>query len=139
MNRLYVVEPTPSVTGSSADHRLPLRASEVELFARALAGKLGIGGAVTLQGEAAKWLDVVAADLQKEHTALRWWSLASINRPRYMRWRSAINAKLGNVGSTLYYTEPVEAEPAGNAESLRDLCSAISHGKVDQLLILGVI
>ena len=27
MNRLYVVEPTPTVTGSSADHRLPLRAS----------------------------------------------------------------------------------------------------------------
>src|SRR5438309_2335608 len=40
MNRLYVVEPTPSVTGASADHRLPLRASEVGLFARALATKL---------------------------------------------------------------------------------------------------
>src|SRR5438309_1635441 len=38
MSRLYAVEPTPSVTGATADHRLPLRASEVELFARALAG-----------------------------------------------------------------------------------------------------
>src|SRR5580704_5682329 len=44
MNRLYVVEPTPSVTGATADHRLPLRASEVELFSRALAAKLGVGG-----------------------------------------------------------------------------------------------
>src|SRR5947207_3347262 len=40
MNRLYVVEPTPSVTGATADHRLPLRASEVELFARALVAKI---------------------------------------------------------------------------------------------------
>ncbi|HKE07978.1 MAG TPA: TAT-variant-translocated molybdopterin oxidoreductase, partial [Candidatus Acidoferrum sp.] len=54
LNRLYVVEPTPSVTGSNADHRLPLRASDMELFARALAGKLGIGPAVALQGDAEK-------------------------------------------------------------------------------------
>src|SRR5260221_605785 len=39
MNRLYVVEPTPSVTGSSADHRLPLRFLEVQQFARALEAK----------------------------------------------------------------------------------------------------
>ena len=48
MNRLYAVEPTPSVTGSAADHRLPLRASEMELFARAIAAKAGswrLGGA----------------------------------------------------------------------------------------------
>ena len=49
LNRLYVVEPTPSVTGSSADHRLPLRASEVEVFARALAAKLGIGTGAALR------------------------------------------------------------------------------------------
>ena len=36
MNRLYVVESTPSSTGAKADHRLPVQAGEVESFARAL-------------------------------------------------------------------------------------------------------
>lgn len=42
MNRLYVVESTPTITGVAADHRLPLRASEIETFARALAQELGV-------------------------------------------------------------------------------------------------
>src|SRR5258708_8124117 len=37
MNRLYVVESTPSSTGAKADHRFPVRASEVEVLARDLA------------------------------------------------------------------------------------------------------
>ena len=41
MNRLYVVESTPSSTGALADHRLPLRSSDVETLARALAGPAG--------------------------------------------------------------------------------------------------
>jgi MoCo/4Fe-4S cofactor protein with predicted Tat translocation signal len=136
LNRLYVVEPTPSVTGSSADHRLPLRASDLELFARALAGKLGLGVATSLQGEAAKWLDTVVTDLQKEHGAAL--VVAGEHQPAAVHALAhEINAKLGSVGNTLYYTEPVEAEPAGNAESLRELCADISHGKVDLLLILG--
>src|SRR5260370_41254233 len=69
MNRLYVVEPTPIVTGAYADHRLPLRASEVELFARALAVKLGLGGSVTLPPGALKWLGAGGKDLQKHQGA----------------------------------------------------------------------
>src|SRR5207244_11568792 len=42
MNRLYVVEPMPTPTGTKADHRLPLRASDVEEFAWGLAAALGI-------------------------------------------------------------------------------------------------
>src|SRR5436309_7700115 len=57
MNRLYVVEPTPSVTGATADHRLPLRASDVEGFARALAAELGLGGSAVPPAGAEKWLD----------------------------------------------------------------------------------
>jgi hypothetical protein len=41
LNRLYAVESTPTNTGTKADHRLPLRASDIEAFARAVAGRLG--------------------------------------------------------------------------------------------------
>src|SRR5919197_1073414 len=44
MNRLYVIESTPTLTGAKADHRLALRASEIEGFARALASAVGAGG-----------------------------------------------------------------------------------------------
>ena len=37
MNRLYVVESTPSGTGALADHRLPLRPGLIKDFAKALA------------------------------------------------------------------------------------------------------
>ncbi len=136
LNRLYVVEPTPSVTGSNADHRLPLRASDMELFARALAGKLGIGPAVALQGEAEKWLETVAKDLQASHGASL--VIAGEYQPAVVHALAhAINASLGNVGTTVYYTEPVDAEPTNNLESLRDLCVDMNAGKVDLLLILG--
>jgi MoCo/4Fe-4S cofactor protein with predicted Tat translocation signal len=136
MNRLYVVEPTPSVTGSSADHRLPLRVSEIEQFARALAAKLGLGGNGTLSGAAQKWLDGVAKDLQGhrgsslviagEHQSAEVHALAHV-----------INAALSNQGNTLYYTEPVEANPVNHLQSLRDLCADMDAGKVDTLVILG--
>ena len=44
MNRLYVAEAMPSTTGAAADHRLPVRAGEMERFARALAAELGVAG-----------------------------------------------------------------------------------------------
>jgi len=135
MNRLYVVEPTPSVTGSSADHRLPLRSSDIELFARALAGKLGVGSAVTISGEAAQWVETVAKELQKERgTSL---VVAGEYQPAAVHALAhAMNATLGNVGNTLYYTEPLGGD-AGNLESLRELCAEMDAGKVDLLLILG--
>jgi MoCo/4Fe-4S cofactor protein with predicted Tat translocation signal len=136
MNRLYVVEPTPSVTGSSADHRLPLRASEVEQFARALAAKLGLGGSGTLSPAAEKWLNGVAKDLQGHRGS----SLVIAGEQQSAEVHAlahAINAGLSNAGNTLYYTEPVEGNPVNNLESLRELCADMDAGKVDTLIILG--
>jgi MoCo/4Fe-4S cofactor protein with predicted Tat translocation signal len=136
MNRLYVVEPTPTVTGSSADHRLPLRASEIEAFARALAGKLGLGGSGTLPPAAEKWLDVLARDLQSYRGSSL--VVAGEHQPAEVHALvHAINAALDNVGNTLYYIGPVEANPVNHLESLRELCADMDAGKVDTLLILG--
>jgi len=137
MNRLYVVEPTPSVTGATADHRLPLRASQVELFARALAAKLGLGGSASLPPAAEKWLDAVAADLQKHHGSSL--VVAGEQQPAEVHALAlAINAALGNAGSTLYYTEPVEINPTNHLESFTELCADMAAGKVDTLIIIGV-
>jgi MoCo/4Fe-4S cofactor protein with predicted Tat translocation signal len=137
MNRLYVVEPTPSVTGATADHRWPLRSSEVEIFARALAGKLGLGGSAATPQGAEKWLDAVAKDLQKHKgTSL---VVAGEQQPAEIHALAhAINATLGNVGTTLYYTETVEAHAVNHLDSLRELCADIEADKVETLLILGV-
>jgi MoCo/4Fe-4S cofactor protein with predicted Tat translocation signal len=136
MNRLYVVEPTPSVTGSSADHRLPLSFLDVQQFARSLAAKLSLGGSGTLSSPAEKWLDVVVKDLQKNQHR----SLVVAGEQQTAEVHAlvhAINAALGNVGNALYYTEPVEANPVNNLESLRDLCADMDAGKVNTLLILS--
>ncbi len=44
MNRLYVVESTPTTTGMKAEHRLGLRASEIPAFAAELAKAVGVAG-----------------------------------------------------------------------------------------------
>jgi MoCo/4Fe-4S cofactor protein with predicted Tat translocation signal len=137
MNRLYVVEPTPSVTGSSADHRLPLRNAEIEQFARALVAKLGLGGSGKLAPETEKWLDAVVKDLKKYPR--RTLVVAGEQQPAEVHALvQAVNNALGNVGTTLYYTEPVEARPVNHLESLSELCTDIDAGKVSALLILGV-
>ena len=44
---------------------------------------------------------------------------------------------MGNVGKTVFYTEPVDANPVTRDESLHALVEDMRAGKVDLLLILG--
>ena len=48
-----------------------------------------------------------------------------------------MNQALGNAGKTVVYTQPVEAEPVNQLESLRDLVADMNAGRVDLLLIVG--
>jgi len=48
-----------------------------------------------------------------------------------------MNEALGNVGKTVSYSEPVDANPVNRGESLKALVDDIRGGKVDLLLILG--
>ena len=65
MNRLYVIEATPSVTGSMADHRLPLRPSEIPHFTGAIAAKIGLSVQSSTDAQRSQWIDALVRDLQK--------------------------------------------------------------------------
>jgi len=60
MNRLYVVESTATITGAMADHRVPVRASQIEAVARVIAEKLsGWSGTALPANVPAAWIDAV--------------------------------------------------------------------------------
>ncbi len=42
MNRLYAVETMPTPTGARADHRLPVKPSDVEQVAREMLARVGV-------------------------------------------------------------------------------------------------
>jgi len=138
MNRLYVVEPMPTPTGTKADHHFPLRAADVEQFALSLASALGVDtagrkGATT---PADKWITPIVRDLQARRGA----SLVLAGEQQSAAVHAlahAMNAALGNAGKTVFYTDPVEADPADQVASLSDLVKDLDAGAVDLLLILG--
>ena len=136
MSRLYAVECTPSNTGAMADHRLPLRASEIETFTRTLA--LAVRG-VTEAGALlpyAAWLGALARDLLR-HGGRSVAIPGDYQSPGVHLWAHVVNHALGNVGSTVIYTDPVEAEPVDQTASLRELVADMDAGRVEWLIILG--
>ncbi len=139
MNRLYVIESTPTMTGAVADHRLPLRAGQVEGVTRALAQALGIAvepGEVELPENQTAWLAAMARDLQA-HQGSSLILPGAEQPPLVHALAHALNATLNNVGQTVVYSEPVEAKPVDQLESLRDLVEAMAGGQVDLLLSLS--
>ncbi len=137
MNRLYVVESTPSSTGAKADHRLPLRASEVPDFAAAVAAGIGISSRQrTFAGDTAKYLNAVLRDLQG-HGGSSVVIAGDHQPPAVHALAHAINEKLSNVGKTVFYTDPVNANPVNQTDSLKELVADMRGGKVDMLFIFG--
>ncbi|MFI5069587.1 MAG: TAT-variant-translocated molybdopterin oxidoreductase [Terriglobales bacterium] len=138
MSRMYVIESTPSSTGAKADHHLPVRASDIEPFARALVSGLGsAGGGGSLKGGQQKYLDAIVKDLQSHRGSSV--VIAGDHQPPAVHVLvHAINQSLGNVGKTVFYTEPVNANPINQTDSLKDLIADMRAGKVQMLVIAGV-
>ncbi|MGE0703368.1 MAG: TAT-variant-translocated molybdopterin oxidoreductase [Vicinamibacterales bacterium] len=137
MNRLYAIESMPMPTGTIADHRLPLRPSEIEEVARYLAGAVGVAGvSATVSDEVRQWSDVVARDLLAHRGASLIVAGDSLP-PALHALTHAMNAALGNVGQTVVYTDPVEIEPIDQHQSLADLAADMHAGRVDLLVIAG--
>jgi molybdopterin-containing oxidoreductase family iron-sulfur binding subunit len=158
MNRLYMVESNLTSTGAKADHRLALRPSEVEPFARAVARRLAdsladhghgeLKQVVSRMGAADEaeqgvtgaheaWIKAVADDLALPAHRGRSVVIAGDCQPPAVHLLAhALNRALDNVGKTVFHTLPIEVEPTDQVESLRALLADIDAGRVELLLIL---
>ncbi len=147
MNRLYVVESTYTVTGTMADHRLRLPASQVGAYLLALAKELQTTHAAKLKkldavpditpGKTAfpeRWVLAVAKDFA-EHAGK---SLIVVG-PRQPLWvhalAHALNDALGNYAAGL--AEFRDPPPGLLDKSLTDLVGEMAVGHVSTLLIVG--
>ena len=133
MNRLYVIESMPTVTGFKAEHRLALKPSEIEAFASALAG----GGSGSFSNpQAATFLAALQKDLQaangKAVVIPGEQATPAVHLAAYK-----LNQSIGAVGKTVVYTETVNPMPSEQLADLKSLVADISGGKVQWLVILG--
>ena len=146
MSRFYAIESTPTSTGAKADHRLPVRASEVDGVTRVLVhslviplGNSGLTMAAAfppLPSEQAKLAELVGAELAK-HRGSSVVIPGDHQPPAVHAFAHVVNLALGNVGKTVFYTDPVDANPINQTESLRDLVADMRAGKVDLLVVMG--
>jgi MoCo/4Fe-4S cofactor protein with predicted Tat translocation signal len=139
MNRLYAVESTPTVTGSMADHRLPLGPSAIGAFAKVIASRLGIElgePQPAFPSRYEKWVTALVRDLQA-HRGSSVVIAGDQQPPGVHGLTHAMNWTLGNVGKTVAYAEPVVARPVNQLESLRNLVREMEANVVQVLIILG--
>jgi molybdopterin-containing oxidoreductase family iron-sulfur binding subunit len=145
MNRLYVVETTPSMTGAMADHRMPAKSSEIPNLARAIASRLGVSigpapaasaAAAASGGETDRFIAAVVEDLEAHRGSSV--VIAGDTQPAEVHALAhALNHALENAGVTAIHTAPVEADPDDHFESLLDLTSGMEAGRVSALIVLG--
>ncbi len=137
MGRLYVAEPTPSITGTMADHRLACGAGEIAGLAQDLVSGLS-GSAGRIGGQASRndWLKKVMRDLQANRGAGL--VVAGEGQPEIVhRLAFQINQQLGNIGSTVNYRPSAEARPVAQTDSLKELAAAMHAGEVELLVQFG--
>ncbi|MCA8972413.1 MAG: TAT-variant-translocated molybdopterin oxidoreductase, partial [Planctomycetes bacterium] len=139
MTRVYAVESTPSVSGSVADHRLPLRSDRIHglllEIERSLDGTVLASRPAWLDEEPTKkFIAAVVEDLQRAGPKV----LVAVG-PRQPAVVHAIahriNQKKGAIGKTVVMTE--EPVAAKQTEGLAALVRAMNAGTVKTLVMLG--
>jgi MoCo/4Fe-4S cofactor protein with predicted Tat translocation signal len=145
MNRLYVVEPSFTLTGGMADHRLSLPCSQLFEFLTTLILELNNQG-LTIEGvepsnlqtkttEYKKWNTILANDL----IANRGKSIVVAGRkqpPIIHALVFAINTALGNLNKTIFFHKPVDTA-FDNPNDIAALTQDLKDGLIKSLTILG--
>jgi len=147
MNRLFQVEPSFSLTGASADHRLPVRGTQVAVvlsaLQRELASKHHIGtaptgmpeGGILTQDAVSKFVAAAAKDLaaHKGKCVLA----AGPNQPADVHAAvHALNLALGNRGKTVEYLR-ADLAPAVDSADFAALVAKMNGGSIKTVVIMG--
>ncbi|HSE31477.1 MAG TPA: TAT-variant-translocated molybdopterin oxidoreductase [Pyrinomonadaceae bacterium] len=154
MNRLYVIETTPSNTGAKADHTWVVKPSEVSSFAAAIAFSVGAssGLAQPLLGHEgpfaagqvnpntlrpiAEWIEPLAKDLLQHKGASI--VIAGDHQPPIIHALAhAMNGALGNIGKTVFYSDPIDVNWVNHRQSLQELVNDLDANRVELLVIIG--
>ncbi|MEW6319540.1 MAG: TAT-variant-translocated molybdopterin oxidoreductase [Acidobacteriota bacterium] len=138
LSRLYVAEAISSVTGARADHRVPMKSSHVEAFARAVAARLGVAGVTAAPPPAGteRYVEHIAADLAAHRGAAV--VVAGDAQPASVHaLAAAMNDALGAAGATVTYLPTPEVVPSEQYAALRGLVSDMEAGRVQTLVIVG--
>jgi Fe-S-cluster-containing dehydrogenase component len=140
--RTYVIESQLSLTGANADHRLAVRAEDVDDVARLLGARLlapehargladGVGPPA---GAAAAAIDAIAADLHR--AGARAVVVPGRFQPDHVHAIAhAINRTLGSEAVT--YADPFVASASDDARSLIELVGSLNAGEVQLLVVIG--
>lgn len=142
MNRLYAIEGGMTSTGSVADHRLPIRPSQIPVIAQQILARsgattapaAGIGTAPAPDAE--RFIGALVRDLQENRGSSL--VVAGDEQPPFVHALvHAINTQLGNIGTTVIVTEPIEVAPVNQVASLAELVRDMNAGAVRALIVLG--
>lgn len=137
MNRLYAAESAFTLTGSVADHRLPVSPTRVAVLLSAVAAGLGVTASspASLTGDETLWVEQLIADLRAAPgaslIAVGWDQPAPVHALAH-----ALNAHQGNIGTALAYTSESETYQFDCMTSIRRLDASMKSGRVTTLLIL---
>ena len=142
LNRLYVVEPVPTVTGANADHRLALKSRDVHAFAAAVAAAVGATRRVSLRGRRAlgRGAEVGRGDrrrISRRTRASRRSLPAIISPPSCTRSRARSTTRSATPTRRSPTRRRSSTSPADGSASLATLVDEMNAGKVDALFILG--
>ncbi len=132
---LHAVATAPGLTSARADFHAPARPDAIMTLADGLIADVsGTGGSDDGGSDAlAEWRRRAAAALRGARGASI--VLAGVAQPPSVQVAvHRLNAMLGNLGRTVFFTEPAEAE----AESLASLTGAMARGEVGTLVMLDV-
>lgn len=130
MSRIYAVEPTPTLIGAAADHRIPAHPQQMHKLLQELA-------AAVLHGETPKGdFGPIIADLRASPGRALVHGGPDLS-PEALALICAVNEALGGRGRTFDLIESPEHRPTDQGDSLRALVKDMHDGQVETLVVLG--